>query len=526
MFLVAHLIILLTISPATSARTIHATNPCFPDCDTVSFTAPNPDGFEVSPADEFWCPVPRRFAGRILQFAVVQYRKDQASGSAWITLRARIQSTGESISWEDQFGSRKYAPPAPANRPKQSSFLGFPDLLGHRPITGIFVGNATDKDQVPAMLRLHRVDLVFLHSGPRVPSDRVTHFSHCDRPNSLTRRFRLDSVRGVPLSPGQSFEFHLPANEAHPWLAYLVLKHRKEPSLLSPDAGPQGTSWDQNPAYILVEVLDAGSGLWRRWADRYGAAKYSEPREAHNPEDETLHNGLRTFGRIQAGRIRITNIGRGDPARSEARIHELQAVFYPDRTGTTSLERIFTPETVFNNPENNRPIPLLGGGPRLSGRFPDAIPLGPGYRNRTAAIAELPASHSFPVTLEPPAPCRRDGLGRLIIPLPEHGRLVMAEFALGDLDVVSLEPNKDGFFGRSGRAELTVWLRNRSRPGRFFPLLIRNNIGMAGLVTTGAPVNAETLESGDELVISVSFDVAFLMGYRITLAPLSDSPKF
>lgn len=498
----------------------------YSDSDTVTYASTASDGVEIRAGENLWCEVPDSFKDRLLQYAVVKYRKDPRCGPenaprdphpAWIGLRAKPRgSTGE-IVWKDQFGPNKFVPAVPGDRTKQSTFLGFADLLDGKAVEGVRVCNDAAAGMASAAMRLHRIDLVFLHRGPRVAPVSVRRFTRSEGLNTLARRFRLDTKNGLELPPGRSFEFELPEQPDFPWVAYLVLKHRKDPALVSATS-TAAEGWDPNPAYILIEIRNAATGLWARWADRYGAAKYSEPRTADNPEDETLHNGLRTFGRIRADRIRITNVGIGDPRLSVARIHELQVVFYPDCASARSFEQIFTLETAFNDPAKNLLIPLLGGGPRLQGKFPGAVPLGPGSRARAAAIAALPASHTFPVTLDPPGPCRLDGLGRLVIPLPGRGRLVMAEVAIGDLDVTTMEPNKDGFFGRPGRAELTAWLRNRSVPGRSFPALIRNNIGMAGLVTFGAPIAAGPLRAGDELVLSVNFDVAFLMGYRVTCA--------
>lgn len=492
-----------------------------PDADTVSYTSIATRGVEIQAGESLGCGLPPSFRNRILQYAVARYAKDPACSPeagthdphpVWIGLRARPAGTSDDVIWTDQFGPNKFVP---GGRPKQSTFLGFPELLAGRAIDGVTVCNNAPAGTASASMRLQRVDLVFLHRGLRTSPGMVRRFAQPGNLNTLARRFRLDAKNGLELAPGHSFEFELSETAAFPWVAYLVLKHRKDPSLVaSPSADVDGR--DPNPAYILVEIHDAKTGLWSRWADRYGAAKFSESRAADNPEDETLHNGLRTFGRIRADAIRITNVGKGDPRLSAARIHELQVVYYPETSSVRSFEQIFTPETAFNDPEKGILIPLLGGGPRLEGKFPGAVPLGPGRRERIAAIAALPASHSFPVTIEPEGPCRVDVLGRLVIPLPERGRLVMAEVAIGDLDVTTMERNKDGFYGRAGRAELTAWLRNRNVSGRQLPVLIRNNIGMAGLVTLGAPAAAGPLQPGDELVLSVNFDVAFLMGYRIT----------
>lgn len=493
----------------------------YPDEDTVSYAGIATAGVEIQAGKSLWCGLPPSFRKRVLQYVVARYAKDPACSPgpgmrdphpAWIGLRAQLVGSPEGVIWRDQFGPSKFVP---VGRSKQSTFLGFQELLDGGAIDGVSVSNDAPAGTASASMRLLRLDLVFLHRGLRSLPDAVRRFTRSDKINTLARRFRLDTKNGLELAPGHSFEFELPGASEFPWIAYLVLKHRKDPALVA-SSPADADGWDPNPAYILVEMHDEKTGLWTRWADRYGSAKFSEPRAADNPEDETLHNGLRTFGQIRADAVRITNVGKGDPRLSVARIHELQVVYYPDTASTHSFGQMFTPETTLNDPGKGILIPLLGGGPRLEGRFPGAVPLGPGRRERIAAIAALPASHSFPVTSEPEGPCRVDGLGRLVIPLPERGRLVMAEVAIGDLDVTTLERNKDGFYGRTGRAELTAWLWNRNVPGRRFPVLIRNNVGMAGLITMGAPVAAGPLQPGDELVLSVNFDVAFLMGYRIT----------
>ncbi|MBF0406406.1 MAG: hypothetical protein HQM10_03555 [Candidatus Riflebacteria bacterium] len=492
----------------------------FPKPDTVSFSSPVPNGIPVQRAERLWCKIPDNFSDRILQFVVVRYRKDFSNlplpgQRDTLPVFLGISAVqGKPILWSDQFGAEKYVPPTLPEMSKQSTFLGFSEILKGKPAEGIFIENLTKDPAASAPILIHKVDLVFLHHGDRCKPENITRFNRAEMINSLTLRYRLDSSKGLELRPGQSFEFLLPENLNFPWITYLVLKHRKDPSLMSKT--DMESSQDTNPAYMLVEVHDSKTDTWIRWADRYGSAKYSEVRSADNPEDETLHNGLRTFGKIKPDKIRVTNIGTGDSRLSTARVHELMVVFYPDNSSAEKSEQIFTPETAFNDPVKGILIPLIGGGPRLDGKFPGAIPIGPGFKERIASISALPASHTFQLAIDPPPPARRDSLGHIVIPLPEKRHLLMAEFAIGDLDVTALNKNKDGFFGRTGCAELTVWLRNKSVPGRHFPAIIRNNIGMAGIITLGLPTNAGQTQPGDELVVSVSNDVAFLMGYRVT----------
>lgn len=528
-FVMASVFLTETSAEATDGRhgTLHARMPLvvYPDADTVSFRCSDSNGVLLGSDSTMWCPLPRRFSNRILQYVTVRNRKDDGDFAgptsvkedmAWMSLRARVTEKGEWITWSDQFGALKPVPSAALNCLNWSTFLGFDKRLKGRGIDGVLIRNQSDGSSSAAPIRIHEINLVFLHSGPRGITDRVFDVSQARHVNGLTWCYKLDTARGLSLAPGHSFEFELP-EEPFPWIGALVLKHRKDPALLR---GGETTmdAWDQDPAYVRVELHDANTGLWIRWSDRWGSDKFAEARAAGNPEDETLHSGLRVFGRIRADKARLTNVSKGDPLRSQVRIHEFQVVFYPDRSGIESFEHVFTPETSFPDPDNGVLVALQGGGERLAGRYPGAIPLGHGYKSRIAAITTLSSGHAFPMTIEPPAPCRRDGLGRLVIPLPHQGRLVMGELAIGDLDVTAMTTNKDGEFGRTGRAELSVRFRNRTVPGRDFPALIRYNVGPAGLIVFGAPQGAGPLRPGDELVISVDYDVAFLMGYRISCA--------
>jgi hypothetical protein len=184
---------------------------------------------------------------------------------------------------------------------------------------------------------------------------------------------------------------------------------------------------------------------------------------------------------------------------------------------TTCIERIYTPETVFNNMASNILVPLFGGGARLGGKFPGAIALGIRANQRINAIAQLTDRLRFSTGEKPGEGSYLDGLGRLHIALPANKKLVQFEAALGDLDITSMKYNKDGYFGRSGKAEASIFIRNKDVASRSFCLIARNNIGMAGLIATGAPNNDFTTIEGDEIIIQVDFDVAFLMGFRIRM---------
>jgi hypothetical protein len=292
-----------------------------------------------------------------------------------------------------------------------------------------------------------------------------------------------------------------------------VLKHRKDPQYAQDPTNPD--AFDPNAAYILCELQSKETGAWHRWADRSSMAKFSEVRTNDNPEDETLHNGLRTFGLIPPSRFRLTNVGTGKPHKAVSHVHSLELVFLPDTEGLTYIEEIYTPETAFNNISKGILVPLLGGGPRLGGKFPNAVVLGIRADTRIQAISRLHKRFQFPLPQDTGKNAYLDDKNRLHISLPAQKTLEQVEIAIGDLDITSTTYNKDGYFGRSGRAEASIFLLNKDDLNRKHPLILRNNIGMAGFISVGAPYAGFRTRKGDEIVIQVNFDAAYLMGYRI-----------
>ena len=174
------------------------------------------------------------------------------------------------------------------------------------------------------------------------------------------------------------------------------------------------------------------------------------------------------------------------------------------------LEKIFTPETSFSDAGSSKPVPLIGGGPRLGGKFPGALLLGKNRATRRQQLEGLPEEHRFEVGTG------EDVDGNLRVALPPGCHIELVETAIGDLDVTSLEYNKDGYFGRSGQAQASILLE--SAAGSKIPLKMNSNVGMAGIITCGGPAQDYLTREGDQLLIEISNDEAFLMGYRLILS--------
>jgi len=489
------------------------------DNDSISFCTGTSMGILIPAGQSIEFIVPEAFKNRLPNFARIRHRKDRTflaesaaefdPDSPWLSVYFHNPRTSEWVVWQDQFGSKKRSAVCPPAAPKQNTLYNFPEFVGMFSPDRIRVYNHSEGDPARATASLHGIEVFYLsadnNSSEKTQSKIVSNF---EKLNSATLKYSLDHQIGIELSPGENIEFEFPDEFKHRDIIQVVLKHRKD---LAYAADPQDyNAFDPNAAYILCEAHNSLNKLWYKWADRSSIAKFSEVRAAENAENETLHNCLRTFGSIKPDKFRITNVGKGDPKMSTANIHELEIIFVPASQGGIKIERIFTPETAFSDMQAAKPVPLLGGGPRLGGRFPGAVLLGKNRAERAQRLQQLPEQFRFDLNNEHSAD------GSMLIELPPGYKIELVELALGDLDITSLEHNKDGYFGRSGQAQASIFIVTAI--GKNIALIRNNNIGMAGFVTCGGPVTEYISNSGDHLLIKITNDEAFLMGYRITLS--------
>jgi hypothetical protein len=486
------------------------------DADSINFYTGTSMGMLIQPGQSIEFVVPEEFRNRLPNFARIRHRKDRSflaenaheydPDSPWLSVSFHNPQTDEWVVWQDQFGPEKRSALAPPFYPKQNTLYNFPEYVGNFSPDRIRVVNRGEGDQTRAVASLHALEIYYLSSERNSLNKQV--FREHARLNSITLRYNLDTMRGLALKPAECFEFEFPEEFKQRDILQVILKHRKDPTLA---ADPENyDAFDPNAAYILCEARSSLNHLWYKWADRSSIAKFSEVRPPENAENETLHNCLRTFGSIRPDRFRLTNVGEGEPEKSAANIHELEIMFAPAHTGDIIIEKIFTPETAFGDLAGNKPVPLIGGGPRLNGRFPGALLLGKKRSQRKKQLEQLPAEHRFEIG------AGTDNDGNLRIALPAGYRLELVEAAIGDLDITSLELNKDGYFGRSGQAQASILIE--SAKGSKIPLKMNNNVGMAGIITCGGPAEDYLTGEGDQLLIEISNDEAFLMGYRIILS--------
>ncbi|MEW6710312.1 MAG: hypothetical protein AB1403_10860 [Candidatus Riflebacteria bacterium] len=493
------------------------------DSDTLIWKLGHERGLQLKPGQAFELIVPPAFSQRIPDYAHIEHRKelfyfkpdDNGVDPNDAILRVDFfdPRTGAWKAWSDQFGPYKRSAAKPPTKPKKNTLYNLPENVGFFSPSRVRIVNVATGSEELAVSSIHTFGLTFLHNRES-PADLTRTFHRFERNNRLQISFNLNREKGLALKQNEVFEFVFPEEFAGRQIFHVILKHRKDPVYA---ADPQNfDAIDPDAAYILCEARDRSTGFWHKWADRSSLKKFSEVRTADNPENETLHNCLRTFGNIATDRFRLTNAGTGAPEKCIAHIHGLEILFAPDVVNSSSIEEIFTPETAFSRPDLLKPVPLLGGGPRLAGRFPDAIILGPDFHKRVNAIAQLPEANRFN-TQTRGKNCHVDENGDLMIDLSPGNQIESIELAIGDLDVTSLAWNKDGYFGRSGMAVADAEIERDGKS--IVSLLSNNNIGMAGMVICGGPEEYFVSRPGDRIRVRIKNDNAFLMGYRLLLKP-------
>ena len=519
-------ILLIFSTQITMAANVRAilTRPTQTDKDTIVYKIKTPLGLQIKANQCLEFIIPKSFQTRKINYAFIEHRKERIyfeadernydANNAQLELEAFNPGRQKWVVWQDQFGSKKRSAIRPPYKPKKNTLYNFPEFVGNFSPTKIRIKNIPQGNPEKAISSFHKLGIVYLTSEDRATNQAIKRFSQFKQINSLSIRYTLNSAKGLELKPNHTFEFEIPQQYQNKHVLYIVLKHRKDPQYAYDKNDFE--AFDPNAAYILCELRNKTTGNWHRWADRSSFAKFSEVRPADNPEDETLHNGLRTFGLIYPDKFRLTNVGKGDHKKAIANIHELELVFLPPQQEHSFQSEIFTPETVFNSLSENKPVTLLGGGPRLGGRFPGAILLGKDRLERQAKIDLLPDQYRFETQQNLSGHKSMDSQGRLHLSLKPGKIFQSLELAIGDLDLTNLSYNKDGYFGRSGKAEASIFLANRLSQNKPITLIERNNLGMAGYLVCGAPTADYLTKQGDEIIIHVDFDVAYLMGYRIT----------
>jgi len=314
-----------------------------------------------------------------------------------------------------------------------------------------------------------------------------------------TLEFRATESDGRELKPGHRLAFVVPEDFRGRLVRDVILRHRKGEKgreLIGPDG------YDPHGAYSRLEARDSETKEWKGWRDPagYNPVKFAEPRPAHDPENETLHDWLATVGKIKPDAIRVTNVGEHE-VYSASRIHGVEVVFFPELDGVTYQERIYCQGTQFIDIDKGRLLPTYGGGEHTEGRYEGAIAL-----NRSGeALYDLGTDAGPGVQKE---------YSKLILDLDAGKSLAQVEVALGDTEhLASINP-KAGRHTRLGWAKLWVGIK-RAETGEIDWFIENANIPPQGVIAGGPHLEQNKVKQGDKLIIESRADAAYIMGWRL-----------
>ena len=306
------------------------------------------------------------------------------------------------------------------------------------------------------------------------------------------------------LNPGENMYFGVPVDIAARPVRFAILGHRQDPS--REKGWDAARKWDDKPGITAMQFhsVKPGEG-WRYWqgpsSGRLGG-KFAEIR--NDPELENLYDFQKfghtsvetnstTTSNLLADGIRLTNTGVDEVLVSEVTLKVLPPKPSRYLTGT------FSPGTEIGEYETMKGQTFGGGqGGSFMGKFPGALEMGRGGSGGEGA-AKLPSGW-------------RINKGKLHIPLPAGVNVASIEVAIGDTKPDGAR-NKDGGWGSLGWARLNA--RVQRADGSSDVLINNENIPPEG-VLSGSPLDScYSTRSGDEVVVDIQRDTAYIMGLRV-----------
>lgn len=313
--------------------------------------------------------------------------------------------------------------------------------------------------------------------------------------------YSFPEYEGKELKPGHRLLFIIPEEFRSRIIRDVILRHRKD-SKYAVDINPADRH-DPHGAYSRVELHDDRADTWVSWRDPrgYDSDKFAEPRSAHNPEEEVLHDWIATAGPIQADSIRVTNVGN-HPEFSTSQIHGLEVVFYPEFKAVNFREIIYTLGTKFIDLEKGELLPSYGGGSFNEGRYLGAIPL----NQVRSSLYELG---------EDPGPEAKIEDGKLIIKLDSGKKLLQVEVAIGDTEHLNYINPKTNRHMRLGYAKLKMGIK-RAKTQNIEWFVNNVNVPPQGVIAGGPHLEKQNIEPGDELILESQADTSYIMGWRLT----------
>lgn len=321
--------------------------------------------------------------------------------------------------------------------------------------------------------------------------------------SSVTYEFDKERV----LKPGEALYFSVPKELRGQSANLLLVGHRQDVNdgnnrEYEKIKANNPRARDDSPGLTSVQLhmIDKPkANAWRHYLDLFGGsgkngAKFAELDS--KPENEGLegfrshghrgvHSGDVTKDKLLIDAIRLVSVGK-DP------VHVKYLTMKASLDGDT-IEKIFTPGTKFDDPATGEAA-VYGGGEHHGGKYPKAVVL-----NGTNESLDLPAGWKL-------------SRNELRIPLPAGRKFMGVELAIGDLHPDG-KPNRDGGVGTAGWARLSTFVKKADGSREY--MTRDENIGKNGTML-GYPQNCDYVATaGDELVLNVNRDAAYLMGLRM-----------
>jgi len=309
-------------------------------------------------------------------------------------------------------------------------------------------------------------------------------------------KFNSPLYMGDELDSHHSLLFEIPEEYKGRLVRDVILTHRKDPSRWD------GVGHDPCGSYSRVEVLSS-DGRVNTWSDPagYSPDKFAERRGPQDPEVEVLHDWLLTVGRIDARYVFVTNVGVGD--LSTVNFHSLEIVFFPNVEKTVCEEKVFSPGTTFIDVGAGVLEPTYGY-QKNEGIYPGALAIG-SYTN--GFNYERDSDEDYFI----------DSIGKLHIKLKEGRKFIGMELSVGDTHPDGV--NKKGHIGTRGWAKIYAQINSENSE---IDLMQNVNVPPAGVLFGGPKKDSYDVRKKDEVVITSSNDICYLMGYRMIYEDTED----
>jgi len=316
---------------------------------------------------------------------------------------------------------------------------------------------------------------------------------------------------GKPSLPGDRIIFEVPkAFRKVKTVDKIILLHRKEKedklAMRSVRPIPDGSGkkgavyqWDYQPCFHAVRCRITGTKKWITWKGPHGPTKmgaplayrdppeddrrYAEPREAGNPDYDTLPDAALYLGEKACDIFMVENVSKKSK-HARCRVHGLIVQYRPFRAPVDrnfDTVHVFTNGTTFAEPEWDIMVPHFGGGQDQS------VSEVKEYNGIYPGSKEIKAGADLNERINPWLTVNNGGL---IIRLRGGKLWAGCEVAIGDRQLdpaktVEQQVDQDGQVGIPGKALAFAYLRSRHNLNHKSFLVRKYPMGTASVLAIG-----------------------------------------